>query len=111
MTQNRTTSDAFTIMHQRYYQGKPERIAALEEARVNDEVARKITFLREQEGLSQLELAELVGVAASVIDRLEDADYEGQSLSMLWTIAAALHRRVKIDFVAISHDLLEDDHK
>ncbi|MDF5716349.1 MAG: helix-turn-helix transcriptional regulator [Rhizonema sp. NSF051] len=111
MTQNRTTSDALTIMHRRYYQGKPERIAALEEARVNDEVARKITFLREEEGFSQLELAELVGVAASVIGRLEDADYEGQSLAMLWRIAAALHKRVKIDFVAISHDFSEDDHK
>ena len=111
MTQNRTTSNALTIMHRRYYQGKPERIAALEEARVNDEVARKITFLREEEGFSQLELAELVGVAASVIGRLEDADYEGESLTMLWRIAAALHRRVKIDFVTISDDLSEDDHK
>ncbi len=41
----------------------------------------------------------LVGTTASVICLLEDADYEGHSLSMLRRIAAALHRRVEIRFV------------
>ena len=36
---------------------------------------------------------------ASVICRLEDADYEGHSLAMLNRIAAALNRRVEIRFV------------
>ena len=97
------TSDAIDIMHKRYYEGKPERIAALEEARANDEVARKILQLRNQAGLSQRELARLVGTTASVICRLEDADYEGHSLSMLRRIAAALDRRVEIRFVPIRH--------
>jgi ribosome-binding protein aMBF1 (putative translation factor) len=72
-----STIDAVEILHRRYYEGKPERIAALEEARANDEVARKIHQLRTQAGLSQRELAKLVGSTASVICRLEDADYEG----------------------------------
>lgn len=37
--------------------------------------------------LSQRELAKLVGTTASVICRLEDADYDGHSLSMLIRIA------------------------
>src|SRR6478609_362718 len=93
------TSDAIEIMERRYYEGKPERIAALEEARANDEVARKIYELRTQAGLSQRQLARLVGTTASVICRLEDADYEGHSLSMLRRIAAALNRRVEIRFL------------
>ena len=95
------TSDALEIIYQELYEGKPKRIAELEEARVNDDVARKIRELREEAGLSQRKLAELVGTTASVICRLEDADYEGHSLSMLNRIASALDRRIKIDFVKI----------
>ena len=53
----------------------------------------------EQKGLSQRESAKLVGTTASVICRLEDADYEGHSLAMLNRIAAALNPRVEIRFV------------
>jgi DNA-binding XRE family transcriptional regulator len=95
------TSDAIEIMHRRYFEGKPDQLAALEEARANDEVARKIHQLRNQAGISQRELAKLVGTTASVICRLEDADYEGHSLSMLRRIAAALDRRVEIRFMPI----------
>jgi len=42
-----------------------------------------------------------VGTTASVICRLEDADYEGHSLAMLNRIAAALHRRVETHFVPL----------
>ena len=47
-------------------------------------------------GLSQRELAKRAGTTASVICRLEDADYEGHSLAMLRRIAAALDRRLEI---------------
>jgi len=50
-------------------------------------------------GLSQRQLAKLIGTTASVICRLEDADYEGHSLAMLNRIATALNRRVEIHFV------------
>ena len=101
MTDNKT-SDALSIIYQELYEGNLERIAELAEARVNDDVARKIRELREEAGLSQRKLAELVGTTASVICRLEDADYEGHSLSMLNRIASALDRRIKIDFVKIA---------
>jgi transcriptional regulator with XRE-family HTH domain len=87
------------ILHRRYYEGKPERLVDLEKARANDQVARKIVDLRTQAGLSQRQLAKLVGTTASVICRLEDADYEGHSLAILNRIAAALNRRVEIRFV------------
>jgi DNA-binding XRE family transcriptional regulator len=93
------TTDAVEILHRRYYEGRPARVAALEEARANDSVARKIAALRVQAGLTQRQLAKLVGTTASVICRLENADYEGHSLAMLNRIAAALNQRVEIRFV------------
>src|SRR5437879_13889227 len=92
------TTDAAEILHRRYFEGKPEMLAALEEARANDEVARKIYELRAQAKLSQRQLAKLVGTTASVICLLEDADYEGHSFSMLRRIAAALHPRAAVRF-------------
>ena len=94
------TSDAVEILHRRYYEGKPERISDLEEARAEDELARKIYELREKAGLTQERLAKLVGTTASVISRLEDSDYEGHSLTMLKRIAAAVDKRVEIRFVS-----------
>lgn len=94
-----TTSDAVEILHRRYYEGKPERISALEEARAEDELARKIYRLREQAGLTQKKLAQLVGTTASVISRLEDSEYQGHSLTMLKRVAAAVNKRVEIRFL------------
>ncbi len=94
----KSTTDAVEILHRRYFEGKPERSALLEEERANAEIARKIYELRKEVGLTQRELARLVGTTASVICRLEDADYEGHSLAMLQRIAAALNKRVEIRF-------------
>jgi ribosome-binding protein aMBF1 (putative translation factor) len=93
------TTEAVEILHRRYYQSKPERLAALEKSRADDHVARKIAALRTEAGLSQRQLAKLTGTTASVICRLENADYEGHSLAMLNRIARALNRRVEIHFV------------
>jgi DNA-binding XRE family transcriptional regulator len=97
----KVTTDASEIMHRRYFEGKPELLAALEEARANDEVARKIYELRTNAGLSQRQLAKLVGTTASVICLLEDADYGGHSLSMLRRIATAVNQRIDIRFVPL----------
>ena len=101
MAEKKKTSDALEILHRRYYEGKPERLAELEEARLNDSVARKLSALREKAGLSQRQLAKLIGTTASVICRLENADYEGHSVAMLNRIAAALNQRLEIRFVPL----------
>lgn len=95
----KATSDAIEILHRRYYEGRPQRLAALEEARAEDELARKIYELREQAGLTQERLAKLVGTTPSVISRLEDSHYQGHSLKMLKRIAAAVNKSVEIRFV------------
>ncbi len=99
------STDAVEILHRRYYVGRPERLAALQEARVNDNVAQQIVALRTQAGLTQRQLARLMGTTASVVCRLEDAEYEGHSLAMLNRIAAALNRRVEIRFLPVRRRL------
>ena len=93
------TTDAVEILHRRYFEGRPERLAELEEERANADVARKVHELRKRAGLTQAQLAKQVGTTASVISRMENADYAGHSLSMLRRIAAALDKRVEIRFV------------
>ena len=101
LKKRKPTTEAIEILHRRYYDGKPKRLAALEEARAHAEIAQRIYRLRTEAGLSQRELARLVGTTASVICRLEDADYEGHSLAMLRRIAAALKKRLEIRFVPL----------
>ena len=97
----RQTTDAVEILRRRFVEGDAESEALLEEVRAEAEVARTIYRLRSGAGLTQQELAERVGTTASVISRLEDADYTGHSLAMLRRIAAALGRRVEIRFPAV----------
>jgi transcriptional regulator with XRE-family HTH domain len=80
-------------------------VAAYDEELANAELAQKIYELRTKAGLTQRQLANLVGTTASVICRLEDADYEGHSLAMLRRIAAALDKRVEIRFLPARRNL------
>ena len=77
------TSDAVGILHRRYVRGDAAKLAELDAIRADNDVARKIFELRTKAGVSQRELAKMVGTSASAICRLEDADYAGHSLAML----------------------------
>lgn len=100
MAKKEKTTGAVDILHRRYIKGAPEREASLQTERVNAEVARLIHDLRKDAELSQKELAELVGTTQSVISRLEDADYEGHSLSMLHRVADALKQKLTLVMTA-----------
>ncbi len=56
-------------------------------------------MVRMHAGLTQQQLAKVVGTTQPVIARLEDAGYRGHSLRMLRRIAAALKKDVAIRFV------------
>ncbi len=86
-----STTDAVSIVRRRY--GTP---ASLQEARVHAQVGRLIYRMRTGAGLTQTELAERIGTTQSAVSRLEDADYDGHSMSTLCRIAAALGKRVRI---------------
>jgi transcriptional regulator with XRE-family HTH domain len=95
-----TTNDALEIIDRRYGFDTPEAQARIEAIRQDMDVAEQIYRLRKAAGLTQAQLARVVRTSPSVISRLEDADYEGHSLSMLRRIAAALRARVEVRLVA-----------
>ena len=61
----------------------------VEEEKLNAHIARLIYDARSAASLTQKQLADLVGTSQPNIARLEDADYEGHSLTMLRRIAEA----------------------
>ena len=97
-TEIKKTSDAVAILD-RMAGESPDLRRLTEEARINAAVAQLIYATRTKAGLSQADLAGRIGTKQSVISRLEDADYEGHSLSMLQRIAAALGQSLEIRFL------------
>ena len=95
-----TKKDALDQLIDKFVGDDPERKMMLDEEIVNVEAAQLVYDLRRKAGLSQRELAKKVGTTASVICRMEQADYEG-SLSMLRRIAGALNRRLELRAVPI----------
>ena len=101
MMNAKKTTDAVDILHRRYVEGDPEMEALIKEERIRAEVAAELYQLRTQLGLSQRALAKKSGTSASVICKLENADYEGDSLAMLRRIAAVLNKRVQGSFESL----------
>ena len=93
-------SKALNYAYDRYVGEDSERIESFEDELLNARIASQIYDLRTKAELSQRQLAERVGTTASVICRLEDADYDGHSLSMLRRIAEALDKQIEIRFVS-----------
>ncbi len=93
-------SNALQYAYDRYVGEDSERIESFEDEVLNARIASQIYDLRTKAELSQRQLAERVGTTASVICRLEDADYDGHSLSMLRRIAEAMDKKIEIRFVS-----------
>jgi ribosome-binding protein aMBF1 (putative translation factor) len=96
------TNDAIKII-ENLTRTDPELEELVREASLNAVVAQLIYETRTNTGLTQQQLADLIGTKQSVIARLEDADYEGHSLSMLQRIACALNQRVEINLLPIEY--------
>jgi DNA-binding transcriptional regulator YiaG len=102
MTKKKTTTDAVEILHRRFVDNDPEMQEALNEVRAQHRIAKAVMELRGKLGLSQKKFADLVGTTTAVIRQLEVADFEGNSMSMLERIAAAVQHKLELDirFVA-----------
>jgi len=98
---SKKTTDGVKILRKMFVDNDPETQQMLEEIEAENEIARTIYALRKEAGLSQAELAKLIGTQASAICRLEDADYDGHSLSMLKKVAKALNQKIQITFVPL----------
>ena len=92
-------NDAVTVIDRLFGDVEGWSESVNESANAN-EVAQQLYALRERHALTQKELASLVGTTQSAIARLEDASYEGHSLSLLTRIATAVGERVRVTFEA-----------
>jgi DNA-binding XRE family transcriptional regulator len=78
----------------------PEFKTHYQEERQALKLAMKIAELFDHKGLSQQELAKLMGTSQQAISRIESGEYEGFTLKTLEKIAEATGMRIKIEFVA-----------
>ncbi|MEN6452223.1 MAG: helix-turn-helix transcriptional regulator [Thermoguttaceae bacterium] len=90
------STNAAEILRRRYVKNDRKRKASVATERMNAEIARLLYAMRTEAGLTQQQLADLVGTTQSVISRLEDSDYEGHSLTMLNRLAEAMHKRLHV---------------
>jgi len=78
----------------------PEFRAHYQEERLALMLAMKIAKLREKKGLSQQQLAKLMGTSQQAISRIESGEYEGFTFKTLEKLAEATGTQLKIEFVA-----------
>jgi ribosome-binding protein aMBF1 (putative translation factor) len=99
---NKKSSDALEWAYEKYIGNDLKEIALYEEERIKADIAQEVYGLRIQAGLTTEQLASIVGTTASVIEDIEEADYEGDALPMASRIAAALRRRMEVRFVPVT---------
>lgn len=73
----------------------PDLADAVEQEQFSADIATQIYEARMEAGLTQKQLADRINTHQSVISRLEDADYDSHSLSMLIRIGKALDKRLR----------------
>ena len=82
----------------------PEMWHMIAEEDVKVDIAQQVYDAREAAGLTRVQLAERAGLTATIIEDLEEADYEGDAAAMLGRIAAALGRRVEVRMTPLESD-------
>jgi DNA-binding XRE family transcriptional regulator len=74
----------------------PDFAARFKKAGDDWDVAVQLSVLRKECGLSQKELANLVGTSQQQISRIESPSYEGHSLSMLRRVSDVLGATIQV---------------
>lgn len=98
MAKTRRTTSAREIISRRFYDHRPARVAEREQTHREMALGIKIRQLREEAGMTQRALAKKIGTQPSAISRIEDADYDAHSMSLLQKVADALNMLLLVDF-------------
>jgi len=80
----------------RWFGGDEEWDQMVAEEELKARIAQVIYALRTESGLTQTRLGKMIGTSQAVVSKLENADYDGSSLEMLWRICCALHRKIEL---------------
>ena len=92
---NRNTTSDVSNCRNSLFDENPDMIDEFREEEIKLDIAEHAYDLRHSTGYTQAEFAEFVGVELSVIDDLEEWDYEGNALAMLAHIEKSLRRHVE----------------
>ena len=93
------TTDAIKIIHQAIVDDPTIQEQIILES-LNAEITQLIYDSRTNAGLTQQQLADLIHVEQSIIEDLEDADYQDNPLIMLQKIATVLNQKVKMSLIS-----------
>lgn len=88
----------FAEVIRRRLAGDADLAARVEDEAFNAAIAEEIYNARKAAGLTQAQLATMIGTQQPVIARIESADYDGHSLNLLKRIAIATKRRLHVEF-------------
>jgi transcriptional regulator with XRE-family HTH domain len=76
----------------------PEYSEGYAESYLNSYIATQIKVIREEQDMTQAQLAELVGTTQAGISRYENVNYSSWSIKSLIKIARAFHLRLRVSF-------------
>jgi transcriptional regulator with XRE-family HTH domain len=76
----------------------PEIAEGYAESFLDSYIATQIKVLREQNKLSQAQLAEMIGTKQGAISRIEDVNYSKWNVTTLKKLARAFRLRLKVSF-------------
>lgn len=68
------------------------------------ELAKKIQNLRVEAGLTQSELAIMIGTEVAVISKYEDPSYNNHSVSILVKLAKAFKKKLRIEVFPLTSE-------
>jgi ribosome-binding protein aMBF1 (putative translation factor) len=99
----RKTKDGMRIIKQRF--GIDPRTDVNVQAFAEDfRIAQMVYDARQAAGMTQKQLADAIDTTESVIVELEQANYEGESLSVLRRIADALHMKLRVELIPVESE-------
>lgn len=93
---NKKSLTASGVLYRRLHDKNPNVLESIRQERENASIARIIYNLRKSKRMTQKQFADRVGMKASAICRLENADYDSQSLPSLRRIASAFGMAVSV---------------
>jgi ribosome-binding protein aMBF1 (putative translation factor) len=100
MSEKEFSSEGLKWLYDKHIKDNPEAVKLFKEYEVKADIAKQIYDLRNQAHLSHSQLADMIKAPVSVIEELEQGDYEGDCLSMLVRIASALNKKLDVRFVS-----------
>jgi len=94
------TKDSLKILNKRLNKSK-ELAYLVEKERTYMDIAITLRQTRKTKGLTQAKLAKLADTTQSDVSRLENGDFDGDSLKILGRLATAMYMRLIIQFDSI----------